>query len=85
VRYDANSFPEDIALLETRDRDNFQGRYVLHHPFAGTASCDAADAYRKGLSARFAKEAENLEGLTGWTHQDVAARMAASGQPIEAK
>jgi hypothetical protein len=85
VRYDANSFPEDIALIETRDRDNFQGRYVLNHPWAGTASCEAANAYRKALSARFAREANNLEDLTGWTRADIAARMAASGEPLEAK
>ena len=29
VRYDAQSFPEDLALIETKDRTNFQGRYVL--------------------------------------------------------
>jgi hypothetical protein len=28
VRYDAQSFPEDITFLETHDRENFQGRYV---------------------------------------------------------
>jgi hypothetical protein len=85
VRYDANSFPEDIALIETRDQGNFQGRYVLNHPWKGTASCEAATAYRKELAARFAKEAENLEGLTGWTRNDIAARMAASGEKLEAK
>ena len=26
VRYDANSFPEDLVLQETKDRSNFQGR-----------------------------------------------------------
>jgi len=85
VRYDARSFPEDIALLETKDRGNFQGRYVLNHPWKGTASCEAATVYRKELSARYAKEAENLEDLTGWAHQDVAARMAASGETLETK
>jgi hypothetical protein len=32
LRYDANSFPEDLVLLETGDRANFQGRYVLRYP-----------------------------------------------------
>ncbi len=35
VRYDAQSFPEDLVLTETRDRSNFQGRYVLNHPWKG--------------------------------------------------
>ena len=35
VRYDAQSFPEDLNFIETSDRENFQARYVLHHPYAG--------------------------------------------------
>jgi hypothetical protein len=83
VRYDAAHFPEDIAFMETRDRENFQGRYVLRHPWRGTASCPAADAYRAGLPARFRQEAENLAGLTGWNAKDIAARMEAAGQPVK--
>src|SRR5262245_52427367 len=33
VRYDGKTFPEDLALMETGDRGNFQGRYVLRHPW----------------------------------------------------
>jgi len=80
VRYDASSFPEDIAFLETSDRENFQARYVLHHPREG-GSCPAAKDYRAALPARFKKEAENLAGLTGWPKQDIEKRMAANGQP----
>src|ERR1700736_1619014 len=39
VRYDAKSFPEDLALMETGERTNFQGRYILRHPWQGKASC----------------------------------------------
>jgi len=85
VRYDATSFPEDIVLMETGDRGNFQGRYVQHHPWNGTAECKAATAYRNELPLRFAREARNLEDLTGWAHKDVAARMEATGQPLEAR
>ena len=52
VRYDANTFPEDIVLLETKDRGNFQGRYIQHHPWKGNASCEAAYAYRQSLPIR---------------------------------
>ncbi len=76
VRYDAKSFPEDLNFIETGDRENFQARYVLHHPYAG-ASCPAAESYRASLPARFKKEAENLADLTGWPQNDIAARMAA--------
>ena len=81
VRYDAKSFPEDLNFIETGDRENFQARYVLHHPYVG-ASCPAAKSYRASLPARFKKEAENLAELTGWPQNDIAARMAASGQPL---
>jgi hypothetical protein len=85
VRYDAAHFPEDLVFMETRDRENFQGRYVLRHPWRGTASCPAADAYRASLPARFRQEAENLHGLTGWDAKDIAARMEAAGQGIKGK
>jgi len=85
VRYDAETFPEDIVLMETGDRSNFQGRYVQHHPWTGTTDCKAATAYRSELPLRFAREARNLEDLTGWAHRDVAARMEATGQPLGAR
>jgi hypothetical protein len=81
VRYDAAHFPEDLAFMETRDRDNFQGRYVLRHPFAGVANCSAADRYRESLPQRFAREAEAAATLTGWKAQDIRARMEETGEP----
>jgi hypothetical protein len=84
VRYDATSFPEDIAFMETKDRSNFQGRYVQHHPWQGPLSCDVAASYRNDLAARFASEAKNLAELTGWTRSDIEARMAQTGQPLRA-
>jgi len=83
VRYDAANFPEDIALLETRDRTTFQGRYVQHHPWRGTASCEAATAYRKSLQTRFTSEAKNLAEMTGWPRNDIEARMAKTGEKVE--
>jgi len=85
VRYDAAHFPEDLALMETRDRENFQARYVLHHPWRGTASCSRAAEYRSGLQARFKDEARNLADLTGWPMREITQRMAAGGQPILSK
>ena len=83
VRYDAKTFPEDIVLLETRDRSNFQGRYVQHHPWEGKSSCEAASTYRQSLPVKFAQQAKNLEDLTGWSHTDVAGRMAKTGQALK--
>jgi len=80
VRYDAQHFPEDLAFMETRDRENFQGRYVLRHPYAGTAQCRAAEDYFDALPNRFAREADQLADLTGWDRLAIQARMEASGQ-----
>jgi len=82
VRYDAKSFPEDLVFLETRDRQNFQGRYIMRHPWTGGASCPAAEAYRQNLPGEFRRQAENLSHLTGWNAQEIARRMEASGQPL---
>jgi hypothetical protein len=83
VRYDAKSFPEDIAFMETKDRTNFQGRYVQRHPWQGASSCAAATSYQNELPARFAQEAKNLEDLTGWNRTDIVGRMALTGQQIK--
>jgi hypothetical protein len=80
VRYDAAHFPEDLALSETRDRENFQGRYVLRHPWQGTASCSAAEGYLKSLPARYAQQARNVASLTGWSANDIAKHMPQTGQ-----
>jgi hypothetical protein len=66
LRYDAQHFPEDLVFQETADQENFQGRYVLRHPFTGTTQCAEADAYRRELTARQEREAQNLARLTGW-------------------
>jgi hypothetical protein len=80
VRYDAAHFPEDLALMETHDRGNYQVRYVLNHPWRGDATCRRAWEYRKRLPARFQEEAKNLAALTGWTVADIKQRMAETGE-----
>src|SRR2546428_2470426 len=49
VRYDREHFPEDLVFQETGDRQNFQARYVLHHPWNGGSDCEAARDYRRTL------------------------------------
>jgi hypothetical protein len=82
VRYDAAHFPEDLALMETHDRANFQARYVLRHPWRGTAACRQGIEYRGALQERFKDEAKNLASLTGWSVAEITQRMAASGELI---
>jgi hypothetical protein len=86
VRYDAKSFPEDLALMETGDQENFQGRYVMHHPWRGDANCKAATEYRTSkLPARLQQEAKNLADLTGWSRNDIDARMKQTGETAAGK
>jgi hypothetical protein len=40
VRYTANTFPEDLMFTQTKDKQNFQTRYVIQNPYAGSiAAC----------------------------------------------
>ena len=80
VRYDADHFPEDLRFRETTDRSNFQGRYVLRHPWSGPARCEAAKNYFEGLPKRFEREARNLASLTVWPVEEIRSKMEGGGQ-----
>lgn len=75
VKYDAEHFPEDLFLQETGDSENFQGRYVLRHPWVKEMKCEAAKKYQKELKARSTKEAETLAQLTQWKLEDIYKEM----------
>ena len=36
VRYTPNTFPEDLMFVQTADRENWQTRYIVQNPFAGS-------------------------------------------------
>ncbi len=75
LRYTSDSFPEDLMFNETRDRANFQVRYVLRHPYAVSAgACEAAPGYLAGLVQRREREAQTLSNLTGWDVAEVRTR-----------
>ena len=86
VRYDAQSFPEDLQFQTTGDRSNFQGRYVMRHPWQGASNCEAAGRYRRELRARQDREAKTLAELTGWSLAEIRAQMklpAAAADPLQ--
>jgi hypothetical protein len=76
VRYDRAHFPEDLVLQQTSDRTNFQGRYVLRHPFKGDCDCPAGREYLAKLRERRWQEARNLRQLTGWSLESIRGSMA---------
>ena len=74
VRYDAQHFPEDLSFKITQDTSNFQGRYILRHPWTGAASCPAGQEYLRQVSQRQEREAQTLASLTGWDLQQIHTR-----------
>jgi len=78
VRYTADSFPEDLMFQETGDRENFQTRYVLRHPWQGEAkACPEARRYLDELVQRKIQEARTLADLTGWDLAEIRKKMPA--------
>ncbi|MES1242436.1 MAG: DUF2330 domain-containing protein [Acidobacteriota bacterium] len=75
LRYDGEHFPEDLVFQQTGDRQNFQGRYILRHPWTGNDRCEEAQAYRRELPKRYEKQAQSLASLTGWDIQKIRGRM----------
>lgn len=72
VRYDQANFPEDLFFQQTGDRENFQGRYVIRHPWRGEARCPAAEDYlNRTLPERKEQEVKTLASLTGWDINDI--------------
>lgn len=42
VRYTANTFPEDLMFTQTKDRQNWQTRYIVQNPYdSSVAQCNA--------------------------------------------
>ncbi len=75
VRYSREQFPEDLMFQETSNRQFFQGRYVMRHPYKGEADCPAGRRYQRSLPARLEKEAQTLAKLTGWDIQNIRQKM----------
>ena len=85
LRYDAKTFPEDLKFQVTGDRQNWQGRYVLRHPWRGDyTKCDAAGEYANQLVDRWDEEAKTLAKLTGRDINDIRDKMKAEGYSASA-
>ncbi|MDF1721542.1 MAG: DUF2330 domain-containing protein [Minwuia sp.] len=76
LRYDADTHPHDLMFRLTDNRENFQTRYVIRHPWNGKETCPAADLYRQSLPHRMEQEAQRLASLTGWSIDDVRSEMS---------
>lgn len=76
IRYSPTSFFEDLKFAVTEDRENFQGRYILNHPFEGEITCEAGKTYISETRARIKEEAALLRKLTGWSAKTIASNIA---------
>jgi len=82
LRYTPETLPEDLMFQETQDRQNFQARYVLRHPWKGdAAACAAATRYFDEVAKREEREAQTLGSLTGWDVNKIRARMNIPAAP----
>jgi hypothetical protein len=82
LRYTPETLPEDLMFQETKDRQNFQARYVLRHPWKGSPdACAAAAHYFDDVAKREEREAQTLASLTGWDVNQIRARISIPAQP----
>jgi hypothetical protein len=70
IRYNRNSFPQDLMFQATPNTENFQARYIITHPATGDLSCDAGKHYLKSLKQRRLDEIDMLSYLTGKSYSD---------------
>jgi hypothetical protein len=72
VRYDRETFPEDLMFQTTGNTENYQGRYIVRHPWQGEASCPAANEYLNKTAPKQQDEAaKNLAKMTGWNINEI--------------
>src|SRR5688572_8044525 len=74
-RYDKAGFPEDLVLQETMDQSSFLARFRSRKHHLGPARCPAHEQYLSTLPPLLDREAQVLANLTGWTIDDVRAKL----------
>jgi hypothetical protein len=81
VRYDRAHFAEDLTFQETKNTANFQGRYVMTHPYRKRLTCNAntVQNYQRSVTTRQQKEAQNLATLTNWSLSEIQSKI----KPLE--
>ena len=77
LRYTRDTLPEDLMFQQTADRQPYQARYVLRHPWTGAPdACAAAAGYFDSVRERQGREAATLATLTGWNVDTIRSRMS---------
>jgi len=85
VRYDSKHFPDDLKFIETGDRTNYQGRYIMRHAWQGEARCEAATDYFEMVNDRNVAAGNHLASLTGWDRAEIASSLGVHELPAQEK
>jgi hypothetical protein len=75
VRYNKNTFKEDLMFRETNNTNPHQGRYIIRRPWKGATDCAAGTRYKTDLRQRLEQQARTTSNLTGWKLEDVRKKM----------
>jgi hypothetical protein len=70
IRYNRSAFPQDLMFQVTPNTENYQARYVIHHPATGGFNCERGRKYLSELKKRRREELQNLMSLTGKSYSD---------------
>lgn len=81
TRYTNSTLAKDLQFRETDDRNTFQSRYVIRHPFEGKSDCPRYDAYRQELAKSKEKQAAALASLTNWPDEKIRQKMSLTIEP----
>lgn len=67
VRYNRAHYAQDLAFQVTPNKEQYQVRYVITHPAAGSFSCAAGRRYVREVAGRREEELQNMNRLAGWS------------------
>lgn len=67
AQYSKGQMQKDLVFRTTKNRQNFQGRYVMNHPYEGALNCPEAKDYVRETKKRLSTEVRNLSKMTGWS------------------
>ncbi len=70
VRYTANTFPEDLMFTQTKDRQNWQTRYVIQHPYAGSVTACSESVAKNDCEAMCKAKVANVSRAVGLHSKD---------------
>lgn len=78
MRYDAKSMKNDPVFKHTENRQNFQGRYILNHPYIGELNCERGREYLRHIKKTHHDQATVLRKLTSWKKDQIDSRIRQS-------